>query len=106
MLAWTFVYEGSKEDAVPALVPFDNLSPLGTPGEHTIPYKLVNDYASAALDSYSCMNNKTHVLGISGLQTYILTTNQAVLDIYSEKVQQHPEVGTAWSGSVSIPYTA
>ncbi|TGJ78772.1 hypothetical protein E0Z10_g9992 [Xylaria hypoxylon] len=91
-ITWVFIYDGVQAEAEAALKPFDELQPL-TADEVSIPYTAINDQIGGAVDGALCEPNKTHIIGTAGLQTYNVTTMRAIYDLYTEKINQHPELG-------------
>ncbi|KAL8731367.1 MAG: hypothetical protein Q9166_003459 [cf. Caloplaca sp. 2 TL-2023] len=89
---WVFLYDGAQEDAEPALKPFDQLQPLSV-DDLNIPYTSINTPIGGAVDSSLCEPNKTHIIGTANLQTYNVTTQRAIYDLYNQKIGQHPELG-------------
>ena len=91
-MSWVFLYDGNKEEAAPALEPFDSLSPLSI-GEATVPYRTINDEVGGALNGSLCEPNKTHTLGTANLLDFNVTAERAIYDLYNRKVNEHPELG-------------
>lgn len=89
---WVFLYDGAQADAVATLKPFDQLQPLSVT-DVNIPYTEINTPIGGAINSSLCEPNKSHVIGTANLQTYNVTAQRAIYDLYNQNIRQHPELG-------------
>lgn len=88
-----FVFNGPKLTALPHFKPFDALGPVSYV-DGNVPYSKINEALGGGVDGPLCVANQTHIGGTAGLQTYNVTAERQIYDLYNAKVAQHPELGT------------
>ncbi|KAJ5609930.1 FAD-binding domain-containing protein [Penicillium herquei] len=90
VILWTFVYDGSQEDAETSLAPFEQLGPISTQGGDIL-YPEVSEVLGAGMTTDLCAANKTHIISTAGLQVYSLAAERQIYELYNQNVAKHPE---------------
>jgi FAD/FMN-containing dehydrogenase len=92
---WSFAYAGPTEDAEAHLAPFNALGALW---EETGSVALPGLAAvqKTGMDDELCAGGRTHIMSTAGIQTYNVTAQRKIYDLYARNVALHPELGGTW----------
>ncbi|KAL7755588.1 hypothetical protein ACKLNR_014686 [Fusarium oxysporum f. sp. zingiberi] len=91
IIAWTFVFAGSRSAARHVLAPFDDLGALST-HEENLYYPQLFDALGSGLKSDMCQPGRAHIVSTVGLLQFNVTAQRKIYNLFNQKVAQHPEL--------------
>lgn len=94
MIVFFLEYGGPAADAAPLLAPFYALKPVATTNE-TVPYTGAAHAAGAGDTDAVCQPGQNWQLYPVGLQTYNISTNRAIYNLYKDMVNKHPAMNAS-----------
>ena len=89
MIIFQFWFSGPASEAAPLLAPFYALRPVAATNV-TVPYPEVAHKASAGNTDPVCQPGTSDSSFPVGLQTYNITTNRAVYNLFKDMVNNYP----------------
>ena len=94
MIAFSFVFSGPKAEGERLLAPFSALKPVVATNE-TTPYPGVAHAAGTGVTDEVCQRGTSDYLVPIGLQSYNITTNRAVYNLYKKMVTEYPALAAS-----------
>ncbi|KAI1398668.1 hypothetical protein F4819DRAFT_502163 [Hypoxylon fuscum] len=90
IITWSFGYSGPADDAEKLLEPFNQ---IGAVSEQTgdVPFPEVPEAMGTGQDQPICTGNQTHIQSTSGLQTWNVTAERQIYELFNGMIAQHPE---------------
>ncbi|KAG5762394.1 hypothetical protein H9Q72_009494 [Fusarium xylarioides] len=113
IIAWTFVFAGSRSAARHVLSPFDDLGALST-HEESLYYPQLFDALGSGMISDMCQPGRAHIVSTAGLLQFNVTAQRKIYNLFNQKVAQRPELnqtrvlheGYSVTKVQSVPYNA
>lgn len=87
-------FGASAAEAAPILAPFFALNPISATNE-TVPYTGAAHAAGAGVTDATCLPGVSAQLYPVGLQTYNISTNRAIYNLYKTMVNENPGLNTS-----------
>jgi hypothetical protein len=97
LIIWDFSYAGPQSEAEGRLAPFESLGPINVT-EGNVPYPELLHATGTGLDDIQCTSRTNHIVGNAGLQSYNITIQRQVFELFKNKVAEFP----AFAGSAVI----
>ncbi|KAL4783255.1 FAD-binding domain-containing protein, partial [Aspergillus varians] len=97
IIMWSFAYAGPESEAQQYLDAFDAIDPIHTEAG-TAPYNRIAAATGTGMDAPGCRPGNVHMHCTAALQTWNVTAQRQIYDLFREKIQAQP----AFAGSIVI----
>ncbi|KAI2620857.1 hypothetical protein GGS21DRAFT_541800 [Xylaria nigripes] len=91
IIAWSFSYRGSAEEAQIYLSPFDAIESVSDESGD-VPYPQVAHIQSTGLSDFACQHHHQQVSTAAGLQVYNLTAERKIFDGFKRRIHSDPDI--------------
>lgn len=92
VIMWSFTYVGTQQDAEPIFERFDHFDHVSRV-EGNLPFWQIPSVQGTGLEDPLCEPGHTHITTTAGLQTYNITAQRQIYELYEQKVTEKPELG-------------
>lgn len=91
LISWQFSFRGSAADAARYLAPFDAI-PAVSSDSGDLPYPDIAHAQSVGEDDVACSGSLARLITTAGLRTFNLTAEQLIVDSFSKRIAEHPQL--------------
>ncbi|KAI0886283.1 uncharacterized protein GGS22DRAFT_179185 [Annulohypoxylon maeteangense] len=91
IISWSFGYAGPAHDAERLLAPFNRIS-AAWEGSGDVPFPGISDAMNTGKNQPICAPNHTRIQSTSAIQTYNVTAERQIYNLYNETIARHPEI--------------
>lgn len=90
VIIWSFAYSGPQSEAQKLLAPFDAI-PAAFTQDGNVPFPEVAHSTGTGLEDQLCASGFVHMGAHANLQSWNVTTQRQIFDLYQQKMSEHPE---------------